>query len=77
MASGYIAGGAIAGIIIAFMAGVLTDTNRRFVEWAEANNPFHAGPWADVLALIPWHPRFLLYLVGLENCSPKERRRPV
>ena len=29
MASGYIAGGAIAGIVIAFMAGVLTDFTER------------------------------------------------
>jgi len=68
MASGYIAGGAIAGIIIAFMAGVLTDTNRSFVEWATANNPFHAGPWADVLSLIPFGILVvLLYLVGREK----------
>ncbi len=32
MASGYIAGGAIAGIVIAFMAGVLTDFNDRVTQ---------------------------------------------
>lgn len=54
MASGYIAGGAIAGILIAFMAGILGDVTQRLTEWSTANNPFFAGPYADVLALIPF-----------------------
>jgi putative OPT family oligopeptide transporter len=54
MASGYIAGGAIAGIVIAFMAGVLTNTSRGIEEWSAANNPLFRGPYADVLALIPF-----------------------
>jgi putative OPT family oligopeptide transporter len=68
MASGYIAGGAIAGIIIAFMAGVLTDTNRRLTGWATANNAFFDGPYSDLLSLIPFAVlTILLYLVGRER----------
>jgi hypothetical protein len=54
MASGYIAGGAIAGIIIALMAGVFEDTDARLAVWAQSSNPFFSGPWADALALIPF-----------------------
>jgi uncharacterized oligopeptide transporter (OPT) family protein len=54
MASGYIAGGAIAGIVIAFLAGVLTDSDRRIQEWSTANNPFFHGPLENVLPLIPF-----------------------
>ncbi|MBS1149073.1 MAG: oligopeptide transporter protein [Myxococcaceae bacterium] len=54
LASGYIAGGAIAGIIIAFMAGVLSNTNRHLEEWASAHNPFFKGPSSDLLSMIPF-----------------------
>ena len=54
MASGYIAGGAIAGIVIAFMAGVLGPIDHVLTEWATKHNPFYAGPWSNVLALIPF-----------------------
>ncbi|HEX4859432.1 MAG TPA: oligopeptide transporter, OPT family [Usitatibacteraceae bacterium] len=54
LASGYIAGGALAGIIIAFMAGVLTDFDRAIGEWAASSNPFFEGPHADLLSLIPY-----------------------
>ncbi len=65
MASGYIAGGAIAGIVIAFMAGVLTDTTKGIEEWSKHSNPMFEGPWADVLSLIPFILlTALLYLVG-------------
>ena len=67
MASGYIAGGAIAGILIAFMAGVLTDFNDRVTRFMEGTNPFFAGPSADALALIPFAILCaLLYLAGRE-----------
>jgi len=59
MASGYIAGGAIAGIIIAFMAGALSGVYDKLEKWASANNPFFTqlkpgqiSP--DLLALIPF-----------------------
>jgi putative OPT family oligopeptide transporter len=61
VASGYIAGGAIAGIGIAFMAGALTGFNQRVVDFMTAHNPFYEGPWADLLALIP----FTLLVGGL------------
>jgi uncharacterized oligopeptide transporter (OPT) family protein len=54
LSSGYIAGGAIAGIIIAIVQGVFTDFDNRLNKWAEANNPFFAGPWSDLLAMIPF-----------------------
>ncbi len=40
MASGYIAGGAIAGIIIAFMAGVLSEKNTKLEHASMLGNPF-------------------------------------
>jgi hypothetical protein len=65
LASGYIAGGAIAGIVIAFMAGVLSKADSTVTTWAEAHNPFYAGGGADMLALIPFIALCaLLYLVG-------------
>jgi len=54
VASGYIAGGAIAGIGIAFMAGALTGFNQSVTDWMTAHNPFFSGPYADSLALIPF-----------------------
>ncbi len=67
LASGYIAGGALAGIVIAIMAGLpsLAPTNERLAAWATAHNPFFNGPYADLLALIPFTVLcVLLYLVG-------------
>jgi putative OPT family oligopeptide transporter len=65
VASGYIAGGAIAGIGIAFMAGALTDFNQRITDLMTAVNPFFSGPWSDVLALLPYTLLILgLYLAG-------------
>ena len=61
VASGYIAGGAIAGIGIAFMAGALTGFNQSVTDWMTAHNPFFDGPYADLLALIP----FACLLAGL------------
>jgi putative OPT family oligopeptide transporter len=61
VASGYIAGGAIAGIGIAFMAGALTGFNQRVADFMSAHNPFYAGPWSDLLALAP----FALLVAGL------------
>ncbi|MBV8593746.1 MAG: OPT/YSL family transporter [Caulobacteraceae bacterium] len=65
VASGYIAGGAIAGIGIAFMAGVTTTFNQQVNDLMTATNPFFAGPWSDALALIPFACLLLvLYLSG-------------
>ena len=67
-ASGYIAGGAIAGIVIAFLAGVLSDTDAKIQKWADASNPFYAGPNADLLSLFPFALiAGFLYLVAREK----------
>lgn len=76
LASGYIAGGAIAGIIIAFMAGVLDQWDARLAAWAQANNPFFAGPYADALALIPFAVLVtMLWLVGRGSLLANVRQR--
>ena len=68
LASGYIAGGAIAGIVIAFLAGVLSDFDAAVTKWSTANNPFFDGPNADLLALIPFAVIVVfLYLVARER----------
>ncbi len=67
MASGYIAGGAIAGIIIALVQGVFDRADQFFTGWAETRNPFFQGPFADLLSLIPFAALIiLLYLTGRE-----------
>jgi hypothetical protein len=68
MASGYIAGGAIAGIIIAFLAGVprMAGFNEKIAGWS-AHNPMFGGATADLLSLIPFAVLIvLLYLSGRE-----------
>ncbi|HEX9241842.1 MAG TPA: oligopeptide transporter, OPT family [Anaeromyxobacter sp.] len=54
LASGYIAGGAIAGIGIAFMAGVLEQVDIAIGRWATAHNPLFEGPRSDLLSLVPF-----------------------
>ncbi|HTK34802.1 MAG TPA: oligopeptide transporter, OPT family [Caulobacteraceae bacterium] len=54
MASGYIAGGAIAGVAIAFMAGLMGDFSQHINAVMTAANPFFAGPYADLLSLLPF-----------------------
>lgn len=54
LSSGLIAGGAIAGIVIAFLAGVLSHFDNALQKWADANNPFFAGPHADALSMLPF-----------------------
>jgi hypothetical protein len=62
LASGYIAGGALAGILVAFSAGFLGDYIKGFETWAEANNPLFSS---DLLGLIPFAAiTVVLYLVG-------------
>jgi len=71
MASGYIAGGALAAIVIAILQGVpkqgLIDFNKRIEDWAKTSNSFFRGDYADLLSLIPFLVLMvLLYLVGRE-----------
>ncbi|MBL8521077.1 MAG: oligopeptide transporter, OPT family [Betaproteobacteria bacterium] len=54
LSSGYIAGGALAGILIAFSAGVMTDFDKAVGDWSAAHNPFFEGPYANLLSLLPY-----------------------
>jgi hypothetical protein len=76
MASGYIAGGAIAGILIAFMAGVTSDFTDRITRWSAANNPLFEGPHSDLLSMVPFVILTgLLYLVSRELVlAPRKSR---
>ena len=68
MASGYIAGGAIAGIVIAFLTELASGFSDRVTSYMEATNPFFAGGWADALSMIPFAVLILLlYLAGREK----------
>jgi len=71
MASGYIAGGALAAIVIAILQGVprpaLANFNKSVEDWATLHNPLFGGPNADLLSMIPFVIlMLLLYLVGRE-----------
>jgi putative OPT family oligopeptide transporter len=68
LASGYIAGGALAGILIAFSAGVLTEFDSWMGRWADAHNPFFAGADSDWLSLLPYAVLvYILHRVGRER----------
>jgi uncharacterized oligopeptide transporter (OPT) family protein len=54
MASGYIAGGAIAGIFIALSAGVFVAIDTWFNDWSTKNNPFFQGTYSDALSMLPF-----------------------
>jgi uncharacterized oligopeptide transporter (OPT) family protein len=74
LASGYIAGGAIAGIIIAFLAGVLDQFDAALARWSTANNPFFEGPNSDLLSMIPFVVLCVfLYFVGREKLLAPKR----
>jgi len=77
LASGYIAGGAIAGIGIAILAGGLSRFDAAVTSWAAASNPFYAGPYADSLALIPFGAMVgFLYFVAREKLLVPKLARP-
>jgi len=76
LASGYIAGGAIAGIVIAILQGVdrLAKFDNDFNEWAMAHNPAYNGPYADALSMILFLVLCVfLYLVGRERLLAPRR----
>jgi uncharacterized oligopeptide transporter (OPT) family protein len=73
MASGYIAGGAIAGIVIAFLAGFAAKFDASVSAWSSAHNPFFGGELADGLALIPFA---LILVVLLRAGLGRESRSP-
>ena len=71
MASGYIAGGALAAIVIAILQGVpkqgLANFNRGVEDWSTTHNPLFGGANGDLLSMIPFLVlMLLLYLVGRE-----------
>ena len=75
MASGYIAGGALAAVFIAFFAGLWKERSDAIETWSRANNPFYSGDWASVLSLIPFAVLMvILYLVGREKLLAPKRR---
>lgn len=72
LASGYIAGGALAGIIIAITAGILTNFDQAMTHWAETGNPFYAGLSADALSMLPYAVIVvLLYRVAREKSAAR------
>ena len=78
MASGYIAGGAIAGILIAFLAGVpsMAGFNKSIEAFGESN-PLRNGTSADLLSLIPFAVMIvILYLTGREKLLAPKRTNP-
>jgi uncharacterized oligopeptide transporter (OPT) family protein len=69
LASGYIAGGTLAGVIYAFLnlSEGITVRLKGYEDWATANNPLFEGTHADWLGLIPFLVlTVLLYMVGRE-----------
>jgi len=64
LASGLIAGGALAGIFNAFTAGVMAKFTERMTHWAEAHNPFFT---MDALAMAPF--AVLVILLILAGCD--------
>jgi len=73
MASGYIAGAAIAGILIAIFAVVpaLNSLQNSSSAWAKESNPFFAGDSAWWLGAIPFLViAVILYFVGREKLMP-------
>ncbi|WMW79076.1 oligopeptide transporter, OPT family [Undibacterium cyanobacteriorum] len=75
LSSGYIAGGALAGIVIAFSAGIMTDFDRTITTWASTNNPFFEGAKSDWLSLIPFSLICLgLYLIGREKDTKRDMK---
>jgi putative OPT family oligopeptide transporter len=76
MASGYIAGGALAAVFIAFFAGLWKERSDLIEGWSRGHNPFFNGPWADLLSMIPFVVLMvILYLVGREKLLAPKRTR--
>lgn len=69
LASGYIAGGAITGILIAIILGAFEPFDAAITKWATAHNPFFEGPNADWLALLPFA-AITVYLYWVARGTP-------
>ena len=69
MASGYIAGASVAGILVAIFAfnATLEGIQKSFGDWAATSNPFFAGPNSNLLGMLPFLLlAVILYFVGRE-----------
>jgi len=69
LASGYIAGATLAGVVYALLNLGETVAGRLqgFEKWSTANNPFFAGTYSDLLGLLPFLTlAVVLYLAGRE-----------
>jgi putative OPT family oligopeptide transporter len=80
LASGYIAGGAIAGIVIAILAGVpgLDTMSVAIEKWSSVHNPFYEGRYSDALTLLPFLALCVfLYLVGSEKLLSARSAGPI
>jgi putative OPT family oligopeptide transporter len=76
MASGYIAGGALAAVFIAFFAGLWKEKTDAIELWSKSHNSFYKGDWSDLLSMIPFVVlMILLYLVGREKLLAPKRSR--
>ncbi len=73
LASGYIAGGAIAGIVIAIVQGVTVDFDAAVTDWSSAHNWFYGGAYADLLSLVPFGALcgFLYFVAREKLLAPK------
>ena len=79
LASGYIAGGAIAGIVIAILQGTprLAPLDHRLNDWATARNPLFDGPYSDALSMLFFIGLCaFLYLVGRERLLAPRKPPP-
>jgi uncharacterized oligopeptide transporter (OPT) family protein len=79
LASGYIAGATLAGVVYSFMnlSEGVTARLGGFERWAAANNPFFDGPYASLLGLIPlFILTMVLYMVGREVLLAPRRSAP-
>lgn len=75
LASGYIAGGTLAGVLFAFMVIPWKERLDGWQKWASEHNPFFNGPSADLLAMLPFAALcLLLYLVGREALLAAKKR---
>jgi putative OPT family oligopeptide transporter len=78
LASGYIAGGALAGVVQAFLNLKESVATRltHIEQWSTAHNPLFEGANSDLLALIPFLLlTILLYFVGREMLLAGRRAR--
>ena len=75
LASGYIAGGTLAGVLFAFLAIPMKDRLDAFERWSTEHNPLFDGAAADWLSMLPFVGLCaLLYLVGRDTLMAKRNR---